>query len=142
MDGRRETPLEAWSAWVFHDLGVTAPAWQVEIFSASGLFVARTDCWWPGVVGEADGRAKYLLAAAERGGADADALARVLHQERERELDLRRLGAEIVRWGPPDVLNGRRAIELATSVNRVLATAERTARFTGSAHSSPPMLRG
>jgi len=53
-----------------------------------------------------------------------------------------RLGAEIVRWGPPDVLNGRRAIELATSVNRVLATAERTARFTGSAHSSPPMLRG
>ncbi len=108
--GRRETPLESWSAWTFHHLGVPAPRWQVEIRTPRMHFVARADGWWPeGVVGESDGRVKYLLGAAERGGADAQNLAEVLHAEREREHRLRRLGATVVRWGDADLVQIQRA---------------------------------
>lgn len=71
-DGRRETPFESWSAWAFDEQGVPQPAWQVTVLDAGGVFLGRVDALWrEGVVGEADGRAKYRLAAQERGGADA-----------------------------------------------------------------------
>ncbi len=82
-DQRRESPLESWSAWAFAHTGVPTPEWQVEIYEPdTGIFIARGDCWWPGgVIGEADGRSKYALAAAERGGG-GKAVFEVLQAER------------------------------------------------------------
>ncbi|MBL8930863.1 MAG: hypothetical protein JNL54_12120 [Kineosporiaceae bacterium] len=129
---RRETPLESWSAWAFHDCAVRAPMWQVDLATAEGQFVGRVDCWWPaGVVGEADGRTKMLLAAAEQGGATARTLAELVAAERRREQAIRDLGAELVRWEAADVLHSGRALDLARRLNRTLA--ERR-HFIGRAH--------
>jgi hypothetical protein len=132
VEPRRESPLESWSALAFAAEGVPAPCWQVDVLDEQGRFVARVDAWWPeGVAGESDGRAKYLLAAEERGGADAARLARVLHEEREREQRLRRLGVDVVRWGARDVLQPDRARALAEHLRARLAAAGRQAPFTG-----------
>lgn len=78
-DGRRESPLESWSALALAENGVPAPQWQVELRDRQGHLLGRVDCWWPaGVAGEADGRSKYALASAERGGG-AGAVFDVLH---------------------------------------------------------------
>jgi hypothetical protein len=134
IDGRRESPLESWSALAFHHWSVPAPRWQVVVRTADGEFCGRVDAWWPsGLAGEADGRAKYALAAAERGGQDADGLLDTLQRERGREQSLRRAGAEVVRWGSRDVLSDQAAGELALHVRRQLARLARAPCFTGTA---------
>lgn len=121
MEARRETPLESWSAWSFHRWEVPRPQWQVEIFDETGFFCGRVDSWWPeGLAGEADGRAKYTLAAAERGEADAAGLSDVLDRERQREQAIRRAGAEIVRWGSQDLFHERLMENLARHLQRQL----------------------
>ncbi len=132
-DERRESPLESWSAWAFSEAGVPGPEWQVEIRDAGGVFVARTDCWWPGVAGEADGRSKYALAAAQRSGSGADALFDVLGSERRREQRLRATGADMVRWCAADVLDPSRTHGLAATILAALAQARNSLRFTGRA---------
>ncbi len=117
-DGRRESPLESWSAWRFAQLGVPQPRWQVTVLDAEGVFLGRVDAWWPGgLAGEADGRGKYALAAE---GRPVDEVAAV-HEERRRETALRRTGAGLVRWGTVDVLQADRAARLGTHVRRELA---------------------
>jgi hypothetical protein len=140
VDGRRETAFESWSALAFDQHGVPQPCWQVELRDALG-FIGRVDGWWQqGVAGEADGRSKYALRAAERGGADAAGLERVLHAERRREQRIRRTGADLVRWSPADVLNPRRAAELAGFVLTRLA-ARSGLPFTGTAGPAPDPRR-
>jgi hypothetical protein len=62
VDGRRESSLESRSAVVMHRAGLPAPEPQVSIQDEAGRFVGRVDFAWleQGVVGEADGRVKYL----------------------------------------------------------------------------------
>lgn len=128
-DGRRESPAESWSAWAFAEHGVPAPLWQVEVRDARGALAGRVDSWWKeGVAGEVDGRAKYRLRALERGGVSADTLARVLDEERLREMAVRRTGALVVRWDPRDVLRAERADDLAGYLRDELA---RAGGFTG-----------
>jgi hypothetical protein len=104
--------------------------------------LGRGDAWWgAGVVGEGDGRAKYRLAAAERGGIDARRLAQVLDDEREREMALRRAGARVVRWGPRDVLDPQRSTALADHLRRELTSAAGERAFTGGAAQRRIMLR-
>ncbi|MFI7585778.1 type IV toxin-antitoxin system AbiEi family antitoxin domain-containing protein [Spongisporangium articulatum] len=130
-DPRRETPLESWSAWTFDQGAVPRPIWQAEIYGWDGEFCGRVDCWWQaGLVGEADGRAKYLLAAAERGGADAKRLGQVLDLERRREQKIRWTRADVVRWGPWQV-RGHASGELASEVIGRLAEASLARRFRG-----------
>jgi hypothetical protein len=130
-DPRRESPLESWSAWAFAYTGVPTPQWQVEIREADGLLIGRGDCWWPGgVVGEADGRSKYALAAAERGGG-ALAAFEVLQAERRREQRMRDVGAEIVRWSAGEVLKEPAARLLSRRISAAIAVALDSARFTG-----------
>jgi hypothetical protein len=129
--GRRETPIESWSGWSFEDLGLPRPLWQVIVLDVDGVFVARPDALWAGgVVGEADGRLKYRLRALERGGVNADSLASAFDDERRRELDLRRLGASVVRWGAVDVRVPRRARALAEHLRAEIAGAD-AGRFRG-----------
>ena len=121
VDGRRESVLESWSALAFDDHGVPMPLWQVDVRDDVGL-VGRGDCWWDcGVVGESDGRAKYRLRAAERGGVDAERLAQVLDEERRREERMRRSGLSVVRWGAKDVLRPSPAAALADHLRTGLA---------------------
>lgn len=120
-DGRRESVLESWSALAFDEHGVPMPLWQVDVEDDAG-FVGRGDGWWDcGVVGESDGKAKYRLRAAERGGLDAERLAEVLDEERRREERMRRAGLSVVRWGAKDVLGRSRAADLAAHLRSELA---------------------
>jgi hypothetical protein len=74
-------------------LGLPRPVLQAEIGDEHGRFVTRTDFYWPefGVVGEADGAAKYSTAA-------------VIRSERQSEAIMRDLGLIVVRWGWHDAL--------------------------------------
>ena len=131
-DGRRESTFESWSAWSFDRLKVPTPRWQVDVLDADRRFLGRVDGWWEqGVVGEADGRSKYRLRAAELGAVDAEGLAQVLDQERERERALRASGADVQRWSPSDVLNPRKAEVLARRLRAAIEFAASHPRFCG-----------
>ena len=119
-DGRRATPLESWSAWAFEQEGLPRPEWQVDVLTGAGAFLGRCDSWWPGVAGEADGRSKYRLAAAERGGADAETLFAILDAERTRQTLIEGTGIEVVRWGAADVLQQPRREALAARIRVAL----------------------
>lgn len=61
LDGRRETPLESASVAMFVELGLPLPVPQYEVVSR-GRLVGRSDFAWVAqrVLGEADGRSKYV----------------------------------------------------------------------------------
>lgn len=122
-DGRRETPLESWSAWAFHAEGLPAPRWQVEVVADDGLLVARVDCLWKTsagrrLAGEADGRGKLALSDQ---GLTVAGVGRVVEAERQREADLRDLGVDMVRWSAADVLDPGRLAALVARIRRRLA---------------------
>ena len=91
-DGRSESPLESVSRVLMRAMRVPAPELQSTILDPHGRIVARADFYWPqfGVIGEADGRAKY----------DARD---VLVAEKDRQERLEDLGLVVVRWGWADV---------------------------------------
>jgi hypothetical protein len=123
-DGRRESPLESWSAWTFDEQGLPAPHWQVEVADRVGNFLGRGDCWWPeGLLGEADGRAKYRARAVERASGSLEGYEAVLHEERIREMRMRRTGLLMVRWEAPDVLVPARAGALTRYITTQLSAA-------------------
>lgn len=105
-DGRRESWLESVSAWAFHECGLPTGVPQVVVLDAAGCFVARTDVGWAeqGVVGEADGRGKYLADAPPDEPADEVAARRVVAQG-VRESRIRDLGLEVVRWDTVDAVS-------------------------------------
>ncbi|HYY11517.1 MAG TPA: hypothetical protein VE781_11305 [Kineosporiaceae bacterium] len=123
-DGRRESPLESWSACAFERLGVPQPRWQVTLLDVDGVFLGRVDGWWDeaGLAGEADGRGKYALTG--RGRTTPDEVEAV-HEERRRETAIRRTGAGLVRWGPRDVLRDGPATEFAAHLRSELAVVRR-----------------
>jgi hypothetical protein len=134
-DPRRESPLESWSAWAFALAGVPAPQWQVSIRGPDRRFLGRPDCWWAmaALAGEADGRAKYALAAAERTG-DAQAVLDALQAERRREQRLRAVGAEVIRWSAADVLTEPAAHQLSHRILAAIAVGQADNHFTGITH--------
>jgi hypothetical protein len=77
-------------------LGLSSPILQ-QPFPREGGGNWWVDFWWPefGVIGEFDGRMKYLDAAL-RGGRTAD---EVVYDEKRREDELRRHCRAFVRWG-------------------------------------------
>lgn len=123
VDGRRESPLESRSAVVMHRHGIPAPDLQVTILDARGVFVARSDFAWRerGVVGEADGRTKYLQG-------DARAAVSAFEAEKDRGAAVEALGLRVVRWGN-EHLRGEQPVMVA----RLLSAFRRGdgGRFTG-----------
>lgn len=105
-DDRRESWLESVSAWSFHRQGLPPGVPQVVVLDERGRFVARTDVGWPeeGVVGEADGRGKYLADARPEEPLDELAARRVVAKG-VREDRLRDLGLGVVRWETTDALS-------------------------------------
>ncbi len=104
-DGRRESWLESTSAWAFASWAIPGGVPQVVVLDGRGRFVARVDVAWPeeGMVGEADGRGKYLDNL-PRAGTTERAIARRILRQVTRESRLRDLGLEVVRWDTGDAL--------------------------------------
>lgn len=87
-DSRSESPLESISRLAITRLRLPPAEPQVNILDPDGRFVGRGDFYWDefGVVGEADGYAKY-----------ADSQAKVAEDDREGAFD--DLNLEVARWG-------------------------------------------
>lgn len=97
-----ESVGESYSRAVFEFLGFEQPVLQ-RVFADREGFIGRSDFWWPkpGVVGEFDGRGKYVQAAL-RGGITAE---EAVYREKIREDRIRALGHGFVRWRWADLQN-------------------------------------
>ncbi|MEZ5116003.1 MAG: hypothetical protein R2737_07025 [Candidatus Nanopelagicales bacterium] len=113
-DGRAESPLESLSRIRLVARGVPAPVLQPEFRDAQG--VMRGDLGWPtyGVVGEADGMAKY--------GTGPTEMAARLAAQRERQDRLEALGLIVVRWTWDEIMQAPLMV-----AQRVLAALDRGA---------------
>jgi hypothetical protein len=100
-----ESVGESFSRAAFEYLGFEQPVLQ-HVFNDHDGFIGRSDCWWPeqGVVGEFDGKGKYVDAAI-RGGVTPE---EALYLEKLREDRIRGLGYGFVRWSWADVDNPER----------------------------------
>ncbi|NYG07123.1 hypothetical protein BJ986_001610 [Phycicoccus badiiscoriae] len=107
VDHRRESWLESASAATAHALGFPIPMSHVWIHRLDGRLIGRVDFLWPsaGVVGEADGRGKYLGSYSEDEW-DAEEAAAHMVAERDRERELESVGFAVARWGTGAVLDG------------------------------------
>ena len=92
---------ESISRVVIYRLGFPEPVLQYEFFDTKGRIVV--DFWWPdnSLVGEFDGRGKYLRYEYTLGRS----VAGVVLDEKERENRLRALGPTVVRWGWDDAMS-------------------------------------
>lgn len=109
-DPRAESVGESISRVRLARAGVPTPNLQLNVYDPFGRWLARTDFGWEelGVLGEFDGRIKYVGTAAE--------VARVVMEEKLREARLRELGWVVVRWTWDDLADPlllRRRIEAA-----------------------------
>jgi hypothetical protein len=105
VDPRRESWFESTSAVTLCQWGVPLGIPQVDVHTPDGDFVARVDVSWPGtgVVGEADGRGKFL-GDEQLGLSDhPEAVARRLLSSHDRAESLRSLRLQVVRWHPEEV---------------------------------------
>lgn len=107
-DARAESPGESLSRWRIAELGFLPPDLQAELHLDVGM--ARVDFIWEeaGVVGEFDGKVKYMDPELLQGGSTSQ----VVYQEKLREDAIRRSGRMMVRWGwdelrRPERLRGR-----------------------------------
>jgi hypothetical protein len=96
-DGRSESVGESLSRVRIAAAGLPAPQLQVNVFDARDTWLARTDFGWDwlGVLGEFDGRIKYV--------GSPDEVARTVMQEKLREARLREQGWIVVRWAWSDL---------------------------------------
>jgi Transcriptional regulator, AbiEi antitoxin len=106
LDARRESWLESYSAGVMAARDVPLGTPQVVVLDEWGQFVARVDVAWAdhGLVGEADGRGKYLGEVDDGLGRGEDAAAQRVVLAAQRESRLRELGLAVVRWDTHDVV--------------------------------------
>jgi hypothetical protein len=109
-DGRSESVGESISRVRILQVGLPSPELQVEVFTPSGIWVARGDFGWRGkrVIGEFDGKVKYVGTPEE--------VANAVMREKAREQAIRDAGWWVVRWSWKDLANPtsfRRRIEAA-----------------------------
>ena len=107
IDGRRESWLESYSAGVFFQREIPVGVPQVIVLDWAGEFVARVDVAWPerGVVGEADGKGKYLGEFDDGLGREPEDVARRVIAAAQRETRLRDLGLQVVRWDTAEIVS-------------------------------------
>ncbi|HEV7147946.1 MAG TPA: hypothetical protein VGN48_13220, partial [Pedococcus sp.] len=137
LDSRRESWLESYSAGVFFQREIPLGVPQVIVFDWAGEFVARVDVAWPelGVVGEADGKGKYLGEFDDGlGHAPVDVATRVLAAAK-RETRLRDLGLQVVRWDTTEIVHSPHLVARRWQHASFVADARRVrAQFLCSCH--------
>lgn len=96
VDPRSESPLESVSRVRLAMTSLPAPDVQPDIVDLHGVFLGRVDLYWDeyGVVGEVDGREKYLSSAVP--------YEVVLREKRRHDL-MAETGLLFVRWGGSDL---------------------------------------
>lgn len=101
-DPRAESVGESLSRVRMSQVGLPLPTLQFEVRDSCGGFVARTDFAWldRGVVGEFDGRIKYV--------GMPEAVSRSVMAEKRREQAIRDAGWWIVRWDMADLADRTR----------------------------------
>jgi hypothetical protein len=94
-DGNSGSAGESISRVAIHRLGFPPPVLQFVFHDAQGRMIV--DFWWPdyNLIGEFDGRGKYLRDEYTLGRSTAE----VVIAEKERENRLRAQGPTVVRWG-------------------------------------------
>jgi hypothetical protein len=106
VDFRRESWLESASVATAHQQGFSVPMSQMWIHDLDGRPIGRVDFLWSvaGVIGEADGRGKYLGSYSKK---DWDPEEAAVHMvaERDRERELEAVGFAVARWGTSDLLD-------------------------------------
>lgn len=104
-DGRSDSPLESLSRVQMRMLGLPAPQLQVPFHDRDGL-IGIADFYWPelGLVGEADGAAKYSGTNSPSG----DEAGAVVLREKRREDRLRAVTRRFARWGWTDATERHR----------------------------------
>lgn len=104
VDPRRETWLESTSAVRLVSWGLPLGIPQVDVLTGAGNWLARVDVAWPevGVIGEADGRGKWLGDDALGLDGDPEQVRRRLLGSHERAEAIRSLGLGVVRWSPEE----------------------------------------
>lgn len=94
-DARAESPAESISRYHMRTAGLPLPELQYDHFDADGVFVARSDFFWPeyGLVGEVDGAGKYeeLLRPGQTP-------TQAIMAEKRRDEALRSLGLWVIHW--------------------------------------------
>jgi len=109
-DARSESVGESVSRVRIADSGLPMPELQLNVFDSLGAWLARPDFCWEalGVLGEFDGRVKYL--------GTRDEVAHAVMKEKRREARLREMGWVVVRWEWADLADlqaFRRRVESA-----------------------------
>lgn len=101
-DARSGSPGETVSRLCFWTIGAPMPLLQVPFSDAQGL-IGIVDFWWPdhGLIGEFDGRVKYLRPEFLAGRTAAE----VVIDEKRREDRLRARGPRVLRWGWEEATN-------------------------------------
>lgn len=109
-DPGAESPGESLSRAFFLSEGFEMPVLQQEFRDANG-FIARADCWWQscGVVGEFDGKDKWVGELAHRGPGQFEAI-RASH-ERQARLQVHPQVRRVVRWTWADLRDPARLRE-------------------------------
>lgn len=117
---QRESPLESRSFAFFIEEGLPLPECQIDVFTSAGILIGRVDFLWRAhrVVGEADGKVKYVEEFA-----DGKAKDERLWRQRLRHDDLDDHDYEVVRWTHRDVTTKR-----ANTRDRILRAFDRAAR--------------
>ncbi|TLP75532.1 hypothetical protein [Nesterenkonia sphaerica] len=93
-DPASESPGESYSRVLIHQLGFGAPSLQMRVSTDRGVY--RVDFCWEEerVIGEFDGRTKYMSREFRNGKDPAE----VVFEEKQREDALRRASWTVVRW--------------------------------------------
>lgn len=106
-DGRAGSPGESLSRVLMHLHKLPSPELQTEFRDAQGL-IGYVDFWWPAynLIGEFDGKGKYLDLEFLRGKAPAEAVI----AEKQREDRLRALGPRVTRWDWATLWSDRRLL--------------------------------
>ncbi|WP_182346116.1 type IV toxin-antitoxin system AbiEi family antitoxin domain-containing protein [Tomitella gaofuii] len=102
MDARSESPGETWSRLQMVACGMPVPELQ-RVIRRHGVVLGRVDFYFAelGIVGEFDGRIKYLGREAARPRSMSSA--QVVYREKVREDALRRCGLVVFRWNWDDL---------------------------------------
>ena len=107
-DPASASPFESWSRGWMLTVGLPTPELNVPVLGGSGRRCFGDFVWREhGLIGEADGVAKY--------GATAGEIRAALREERERQADLEAAGWRVVRW-----VTGDRGAQVVARVSRAL----------------------